>query len=212
MASVGLDLGWGGRADCTWANTRLTCVRHIANYWLKSEATSRLLSIENLAVLALLLHLKLLHLAFLLSLHLLTLSSYGCDSRLVLHLNVTLHSLLIDLSIKYRLIRVLHLILVHSLLFDLLSSLGAARLLSHLFSLFDLLLLFLLLQCEIGHVFRIDVCLLVQCRTLMGQIALLVGIPRVVLQLGHRGQITTRLARLKVHATAAHNVTGIFGH
>ena len=132
--------------------------------------------------------------ALLLSLHFLALSRHGSHRRLFLRFYVTLHPLLIDLTVKYALVRVLHFVLVHALLLDLLSGLSTSHLFAHFISLPDLLFLFLLLQSEIGHVLRVYVRLFIESGTLMGQIALLIRVPGVVLELWHRGQITSRLA------------------
>ena len=93
---------------------------------------------------------------------------HGCKRDLLLALNIFLHLLLIDLTVKDSLVRILHLVLIHSLLLNLLGGLRASLLLAHSVGLFDLLLLFLLLQSEIGHVFRVDVGLLVESSTLCG--------------------------------------------
>ena len=46
--------------------------------------------------------------------------------------------------------------------------------------------------------------LFIKSGTLMGQIALLIRVPGVVLELGHGGQIAARLGRLEIHPPGGH--------
>ena len=122
-----------------------------------------------------------------------------------------MHLLLIDLTVENAFVRVLHLILVHALLLDLLGSLRATHLFSHLLRLFDLFLLLLLLQREIGHMLRVDVCLLVESCALGCEVALLVGVPGVVFELRHGGKVAAGLGGFEIHPSCGH-ISCILSH
>ena len=101
-------------------------------------------------------------------LHFLSLPGHCCNGGPFLHLNILLHLLLVHLPIKDSLIRILHLVLIHFLLLDLLGSLRTSLFLANSVGLLIPLLLFLLLKGEVSHVFGVDVGLLVESGTLCG--------------------------------------------
>ena len=145
------------------------------------------------------LHLELLHLVLLLPLHLLPLPdhrSYGCP---LLVLNILLHLLLIELAIENTLVGILHFVLIHTLLLNLLGGLRAPDLFPCPVSLLESFFVFLLFQGEVSHVFGVDVRLFVQSCALGGQVTLLVRVEGIIFELGHGGHVGTRLARLETH-------------
>ena len=168
LTGVGFDLLARWRADRSWPYSRLSHIRNIASYRLQPKPTRRLLTVQDLSIFALLLHFGVLHLTFLLSLHLLPLPGHCCVRGPFLKLNILLHLLLVDLPIKDSLVWILHLVLIHSLLLDLLGGLRASLFLADSVGLLILLLLLLLLQSEVSHVFRVDMSLLVESGTLCG--------------------------------------------
>ena len=103
--------------------------------------------------------------------------------------------MLVHLVVKHALVRILHLSFVHTLLLELLLGLGPPLLFPACIILLKLLFFFLLAQGEIGHMLRVDVSLLVKRSSLMSQKPLLISIPGIVLEFGHRRQIAPRLTR-----------------
>ena len=86
---------------------------------------------------------------------------------------------------------------VHTLLFNLLLGVCSSLLFTHTISLFNPLLLLLLLDSKVSHMLLVDVRLFVKGSILVGEEALLVGAPWIVLKLRHRWKITAGLARLE---------------
>lgn len=117
--------------------------------------------------------------------------SYGCPLHV---LNILLHPLLIELAIENALVRILHFVLIHALLLNLLGCLRAPDLFPCLVGLLQSFLILLLFQGEVGHVFGVDVRLFVQSSTLRGEVTLLVRVEGIILELGHGGHVSTRLA------------------
>lgn len=103
---------------------------NITSNLLQAEATCRLLPIEHIAVLILLHDLQLTHLRLLLPLHFLPLLRNHGYALSLAGLHFLVHPVLIELVVKHVLVRVLQLVLVYALLFDLLSGGGAASFLT----------------------------------------------------------------------------------
>lgn len=132
------------------------------------------------------------HLNHLVSLHLLSLLVHHGQAHLLLSDNLLLQFGLVDLVVQNVFVRILHLCLVHLLLFQLLSRTDSLLLLAISIEHLLLLLGLLALKGEIGHVFLVDVRLFVKCSTLVGQVPLLIRVPRIVLELRlHRLQVTS---------------------
>ena len=168
LTGVGFDLLGRWRANRSWPYSSLSHIRNIASYGLQPKPTRRLLTVQDLSIFALLLHFGLPHLTFLLPLQLLPLPGQRCVRGSFLLFNILLHLLLVDLPIKDSLVWILHLVLIHSLLFDLLGGLRASLFLANSVGLLILFLLLLLLNSEVSHVFRVDMSLLVESGTLCG--------------------------------------------
>ena len=132
----------------------------------------------------------------LLALHLLALLGHHGELLLLGGLDLFVHLILVHLVVEDALVVVPHLGLVHALLLDLLLGHRASLLFSLPVRLLCLLFFLLLEQRVVSHVLLVDVCLLVQGRSLMRKIPLLVSVPRIVLKLRHQGQVAARLARL----------------
>ena len=109
---------------------------------------------------------------------------------LLCHLNLFLHPVLVHLIIEYVLVRVFHLLLVQFLLFNLLLRKSFPLFFSLAIELLDSLFFLLLAHGEVIHVLLVDMRLFVQCGTLRCQIPLLIRVPWIILELGHRSQIT----------------------
>lgn len=215
QSMVGQLFDGGARrgADRARADTSLSCVWNIACNGLQAKAAGGLLTVEDLTVLALLLHFELLHLALLLPLHLVPLPRHRSNGSSLHVLDILLHALLVDLVIQDALVRILHFVLIHPLLLDLLSSLRASDFFLDLLCLLELLLFFLLFQREVGHMFRVNMSLLVQSCALGGQITLLVHVKRIVLELGHGGHVGARLARFQASLPARRgHILRVLGH
>ena len=116
-----------------------------------------------------------------------------------MQLNLLGHAVLIHLVVEDALVGILHFSLVQLLLFELLLGLNTASFLTCFVFFFETLFILLLTQSEVSHVLLVDVRLFVQSSTLLRQVSLLVRVPRILLQLRHRRQIASRLARLQVH-------------
>ena len=84
------------------------------------------------------------------------------------------------------LVGILHFSLVQLLLFELLLGLNTASFLTCFVFFFETLFILLLTQSEVSHVLLVNVSLFVQGGTLVGEVSLLIGIPRIVLKLRHQ--------------------------
>ena len=72
-----------------------------------------------------------------------------------------MHALLTELTIEHVFVRILQLSLVNALLLHLLGGLNAPCLFSMPVNLLNSVLFLLLANCEVLHVLRVDMCLLV---------------------------------------------------
>ena len=95
--SLHLRAIWG--AKHSWTHASLTDHRNVTGDCLQSETSSNFLTVKDLAILTLLLHLQLLHLTLLLPLHFLPLEAYCSKARFLLEFDVLLHPLLSHLAI-----------------------------------------------------------------------------------------------------------------
>ena len=169
----------------------------VAGNRLQAHAASRFLAIKYMAVLILLCDPLLAHLIALLPLHLIPVLLDLSQLLLLAPLDLLGEPRLIELIIEHVLIGVLQFILVDALLLNMLGSLHPARLVPRALLLLDPVLFFLFTGREICHVLLVDVRLLVERCALVRQVPLLVRVERIILQLGTRGQVSARLARLK---------------
>ncbi len=193
---ISLDHRWSRRGHLARSYACLPNLRGFSRNCLQSQSTSGFLTVENMAIFTLLLDLQLPHLVVLSFLHCISLS---CDLSDLLFLNLLdlfTHQVLVHLIIQHAFVWVFHVCLVHALLLYLLLCLHNAPFFTISFKLFDLLLFFLLLNCKVSHMLRVDVSLLIESCSLLGQISLLVGIPRIVLEFWHRRQVASRLTWL----------------
>ena len=154
------------------------------------------MTVKDLAVFHLLLHLEIAHLALLLPLHLVSLRGYPRQVQLLMSFDVLRHLVLIHLIVQDALVRILKFMLVHLLLLDLLCGSHTLRLISLQVLQLELFFLRLLLQSEVVHVLLVDMSLLVECCALLSYVSLMVGIKGVVLELIMHWQVASRLARL----------------
>jgi len=136
------------------------------------------------------------HLRLLLLLHLLPLLCDLSLLRFLRQLHVLKHLILVQLVVQDVLVGVLKLGLVHALLLDLLRGYDTPRFFLLPLDLFKPLLFFLLLHGEVGHVLGVDVRLLVVGCAQLGQVPLLVRVPRIVLEFRESAQVSPGLARL----------------
>ena len=184
----------------TWANN----LRQVACYRLQAHTASGLLAVQYIAVFVLLHDFELAHLQFLLSLPLKPLLLSNHHLLPFTPLDFFIHPCLVELIVKHVFVRILQLVLVKTLLFDLLGSLNPASFIFLELGLLDTVFLLLFTRCKVFHVFLVNMRLLVESCTLVSKISLLIGVKRIIVQLLASGQIYSRLARLEStnHATS----------
>ena len=146
----------------------ITCDR------MNTHTTSRLLTIQDLAVFLLLLSLLLANLLLLLTLHFLPLMSHSLVINSVTNLNIFRHLVLLYLPLEDTLVGVLHLSFVNTLLLNLLLALDSSLIFTIPVLLLQSFLFLLLLHRKITHMLLVNLSLFVQGCTLGRHKALLV--------------------------------------
>ena len=107
--------------------------------------------------------------------------------------DLLLHAVLVELVVEHVFVRVLQLRLVNASLLHLLLRLHALLLIHNALLLFVPVFLLLLANREVLHVLLVDVGLLVESSSLVGEVALLICVPRIVIKFWRSRQVCNRL-------------------